>query len=58
MDDIAVNMTGGNIMLFVRKAKGDQHRTAANKPLLQLPAIAVVPLLVDLMEAFTGGRTS
>jgi hypothetical protein len=26
MDDIAVDRTGGNILLFVRKAKGDQRR--------------------------------
>jgi hypothetical protein len=52
MDDIAVDMIGVNILLFVRKAKGDQRRTAADKPLLQLPIDA------DLLEAFTVGRTS
>jgi hypothetical protein len=52
MDDIAVDMTGGNTLLFVRKAKGDQRRTAADKPLLQLP-IAAIPLLAYLMEVFT-----
>ena len=57
MDDIAVDRTGGNILLFVRKSKGDQRRTAADKPLLQLP-ITAVPLLADLLEAFTAGRTS
>jgi hypothetical protein len=57
MDDIAVDMTGSNILLFIRKAKGDQRRTAADKPLLQLP-IDAVPLLVDLMEAYTAGRTN
>jgi hypothetical protein len=57
MDDIAVDRTGGNLVLFIRKAKGDQRRTAADKPLLQLP-ITAVPLLVDLMEAFTAGRTN
>ena len=57
VDDIAVDRTGGNILLFVRKAKGDQRRTAADKPLLQLP-ITAVPLLADLLEAFTAGRTS
>jgi hypothetical protein len=57
MDDIAVDGTGGNILLFIRKAKGDQRRTAADKPLLQLPIVAV-PLLLDLLEAFTAGRTS
>jgi hypothetical protein len=57
MDDIAVDRTGGDIMLCVRKAKGDQRRTAADKPLLQLPII-VVPILADLMKVFTVGRTS
>jgi hypothetical protein len=57
MDDIAVDMTCGNIQLFVRKAKGDQRRTAADKPLLQLP-IAVVSLLADHLEAFTVGQNS
>jgi hypothetical protein len=56
MDDIAVDMTGGNILLFIRKVKGDQRRTAANKPLLQLPIVAI-PVLANLMEAFTVGRT-
>jgi hypothetical protein len=56
MDDIAVDRTGGNILLFIRKAKGDERRTAADKPLLQLP-ITAVPLLADLMEAFTVVRT-
>jgi hypothetical protein len=57
MDDIAVDMTGGNTVLFVRKAKGDQRNTAANKPLSPLP-IATIPLLADLLEAFTTRRTS
>jgi hypothetical protein len=57
MNDIAVDRTGGNILLFLQKAKGDHRRTAADKPLLQLP-ITAVPLLADLMEAFTVGRTS
>jgi hypothetical protein len=57
MDDIAVDRTGGNMLSFVRKAKGDLCRTAADKPLIQLPIIAL-PLLVDLMEAFTARRTS
>jgi hypothetical protein len=57
MDDIAVDKASDNILLFVRKAKGDQRRTAADKPLLQLP-IAEVPVLADLLEAFTVGRTS
>jgi hypothetical protein len=56
MDDIAVNRTGGNKLLFTRKAKGDQRRTAADKALLQLP-ISAIPLLPDLMEAFTAKRT-
>jgi hypothetical protein len=51
MDDIAVDKIGGNILLFIRKAKGDQRRTAADKPLQQLPT-AGIPLLADLMEAF------
>jgi hypothetical protein len=57
MDDIAVDKTGGNILLVVRKAKGDQHRTAADKPLLPLPVVAV-PLLADILGAFIVGRTS
>jgi hypothetical protein len=57
MDDIAVDRTGGNILLFERKAKEDQRRTAADKPLLQFP-ITAVPLLADLLEALTAGRTS
>jgi hypothetical protein len=57
MDDIAVDRTGGNILLIVRNPKGDQRRTAADKPLLQLP-ITAIPLLADLLEAFTVGRTS
>jgi hypothetical protein len=57
MDDIVVDMIGGNTMLFIRKAKGDHPRTAADKPLLQLPIVAA-PLLADLLEAFTAGRTS
>jgi hypothetical protein len=57
MDDIAVDRTGGNILLLVRKAKGDQRRTAADNPLLQLP-ITAVPLLADLLKAFSVGRTS
>jgi methylaspartate ammonia-lyase len=52
MDEIAVERTGGSIPLFVRKAKGDKRRTAADKLLLQLP-IGGVPLLADLLEAFT-----
>jgi hypothetical protein len=59
MDDIAVDKPGGNIMLFVRKAKGYQRRTAADKPLLQLrPAIVAVLLLEDLVEVLTVGRAS
>jgi hypothetical protein len=58
MDDIAVDRTGGNILLFIRKAKGDQRKTAADKPLLQLLIIIAVPLLADLLEAFTAGRTN
>jgi hypothetical protein len=54
MDDIAVDGTGGNILLFMRKAKGDQRRTAADKPLVHVP-ITAVPLLADLLEAFTAG---
>jgi hypothetical protein len=57
MDDIAVDMIGGNILLIVRKAKGDQPRPAADKPLLQ-PPIAAIPLLADLLETFTAGRTN
>jgi hypothetical protein len=57
MDDIAVDRTGDNILSIVRKAKGDQRRTAADKSLLQLP-ITAVPLLADLLEAFTARRTS
>jgi hypothetical protein len=49
-------MTGDNILLCVRKARGEQRRTAADKPLIQLP-IDALPLLADLMEAFTTGRT-
>jgi hypothetical protein len=56
MDDNAVDKTGGYILLFIRKAKGDQRRTAADKPLLQLAIAAVT--LADLHEAFTVGRTS
>jgi hypothetical protein len=41
MDDIAVDKTGISILLFVRKAIGDQSRTAADKPLVQLPIGAV-----------------
>jgi hypothetical protein len=52
MDDIAVDMTGGNILFFARKAKGDQSRSTADKPQLQLPIVAV-PLLADLIEACT-----
>jgi hypothetical protein len=36
MDDITNDRTGGNILLFIRKPKGDERRTAADKPLLQL----------------------
>jgi hypothetical protein len=57
MDDIAVDRTSGNLLLFIRKAKGDQRRAAADKPLLQLP-ITALPLLAGLLEAFTAGRTS
>jgi hypothetical protein len=57
VDDIAVDMTGGNILLFIRKAKGDQRRTAADKPLLELP-IASVPVLEDPLEARTTRRTN
>jgi hypothetical protein len=57
MDDIVVDRTGGNILLFIREAKGDQRRTAADKPLLQF-SISAVPLLADLLEAFTARRTS
>jgi hypothetical protein len=57
MDDIVVDMTNDNIPLFTQKAKGDQRRTAADKPLLQLPTVAV-PLPADLFQAFTIGRTS
>jgi hypothetical protein len=56
MNDIAVDRTGGSILLFVLKAKGDQPRTAADKPLLQLPIVAI-PLLEELLEAFTVGNT-
>jgi hypothetical protein len=45
MDDIAVDRTGRNILLFIRKVKGDHRRTAADKPLLQLPIIAVTTSL-------------
>jgi hypothetical protein len=52
-----VDRTGGNILLFIRKAKGDPRRTAADNLLLQL-SITTVPLLADLLEAFTVGRTN
>jgi hypothetical protein len=52
IDDIAVDMTSDNILLFVPQAKGDQRRTAADKPLLRLPIVAL-PLVADLLEAFT-----
>jgi hypothetical protein len=55
MEDIAVDRTGGDIPIFVRKTKGDQRRTAADKPLLQIPILAVL-LLADLMEAFSADR--
>jgi hypothetical protein len=57
MDDIAVDRTGGNILLSIRKAKGGHRRTAADKPLLELPIIAA-PRLADLLEAFTARRTN
>jgi hypothetical protein len=57
MDDIAVDMAVGNILLFIRKAKGYRRRTAADKLLLQLPVITI-PLLADIMEAFIARRTS
>jgi hypothetical protein len=34
VDDTADDITGVNMLLFVGKAKGDQRRTAADKPLL------------------------
>jgi hypothetical protein len=57
MDGIAVDRTGGNILLFIRKAKGNHRRTAADKPLLQFP-ITAVPVLADLQEVFTARCTS
>jgi hypothetical protein len=52
MDDLAVDRTSGNILLFVRKAKGDQRRAAADKPLIQLPTVAI-PLLADLLGGWS-----
>jgi hypothetical protein len=57
MNDMVVDRTSGTILVFVRKENGDRRRTAADKPLLRLPIVAV-PLLADLMEAYTVGRTS
>jgi hypothetical protein len=57
IDDIAVDTTGGNICLFLRKAKGDQRRPAADRSLLQLPS-ATIPVLADLIETFSDGRTN
>jgi hypothetical protein len=57
VDEITVDKTGKNILLFVRKGKGDQHKTATDKPLLQIQILAVHLLadvrLADLMEVLS-----
>jgi hypothetical protein len=47
--DLILDRPSGQIWLFIRKAKGDQRRNAAEKPILSIP-ITANPALADLLE--------
>jgi hypothetical protein len=49
--DLVVDRPSKKIWLFIRKAKGDQRRSAADKPILAIPT-AANPTLADLLEYY------
>jgi hypothetical protein len=57
MHDMTVDRPYRPIWLFIRKAKGDQRRNAADKPIMAMP-ITANPALVDLMEWYCTQRVA
>jgi hypothetical protein len=55
--DLAVERPSGEIWLFIRKAKGGQRRSAADKPILAIPT-AANPTLADLLEWYCAQRAT
>jgi hypothetical protein len=55
--DLVVDRPFKQIWLFIRKAKGDHRRCAADKPILAIPT-ADNPTLADLLEHYYTQRTS
>jgi hypothetical protein len=55
--DLTVDRPYGQIWLFIRKARGDQRRNAADKPILAMP-ITANPALADLVEWYCTQRVA
>ena len=55
--DLVVDRPSQKIWLFIRKAKGDQRRSAVDKPILAIPTTAN-PVLADLLEYYCTQRTA
>jgi hypothetical protein len=55
--DLTVDRPSGQIWLFIRKAKGDKRRSAADKPILAIPTKAN-PTLADLLEWYCAQRAA
>lgn len=55
--DVVVDRPSGQILLFVRKSKGDLLRRTTDKPLLQVP-IDEHPIVADLLEWYTAERAT
>jgi hypothetical protein len=55
--DMTVDRPSGQIWLFIRKAKGDQRRTATDKPIVVIP-ITANPTLADLLEWYCTQRAA
>jgi hypothetical protein len=54
---VTVEQPSGQIWLFIRKAKGDQRHSAAEKPILAIP-IKTNPTLADLLEWYCAQRAA
>ena len=54
---MTVDRPSGQIWLFIRKVKGDQRRSATDKPILAIP-ITANPTLADLLEWYRTQRAA
>jgi hypothetical protein len=52
---MTVDRPSGQIWIFIGKAKGDQRRDVADKPIMAIPIIAN-PALADLLEWYCTQR--